>query len=322
MQVCADHEINPGLVQHGNHVHVEPALQQEIGLVLVVDHRHMNEANLDRSALEGLFFKSLGRPGDLLGEVILEDSRAGVVHAAVVVRLTAVEDDKGHRPLPERIIERSGVGMREDIGHEPGVVASPFVVASREKQRKPMRKRADRLDGIAHQRIQHVVAGRYDVAVQEEEVGRGGVHLGSQLPVLIDLHVDVVEDGEAAGFRLIIKGFHLLPRAGVGGAELGVAGVGIVLDVLPVQAVFDHLTGLEAVHGNTVQPAEDAPSGEGVIERATVLKFDESRAGNLTGPKDGHPVFGHVGNPRSGLDSLCRNDAGNLHTHADQHRQQ
>ena len=125
---------------------------------------------------------------------------------------------------------------------------------------------AHRLDGVAHQRVQHVVAGRYDVSVQEQEIGTGRVYLRRKPAVLFHLHVGVVEDRETAAGSAVVEGSGAFPRADVGSPELGVAGVGVVFDIEAAQAVFEVLARLEAVYGYAMQAAKDAPAGEGVVQ--------------------------------------------------------
>ena len=150
---------------------------------------------------------------------------------------------------------------------------------------------AHRLNGIAHQRVQHVVAGRYDVSVQEQEIGAGRVYLRGEPAVLFHLHVRVVEHRETAAGSAVVEGSGAFPRAGVGRAELGVAGVGVVLDIEAAQAVFEVLARLEAVYGYAVQAAEDAPSGEGVVQLCAVFKLHVCLPRHLAGPEDGELCF-------------------------------
>ena len=148
-----------------------------------------------------------------------------------------------------------------------------------------------RLNGVAHQRVQHVVAGRHDVSVQEQEIGRCGINLRSERLVPLRPHVDIVEHRETAAGSAVVEGSGALPRADIRGAELGVAGVGVVLDIEAAQAVFEVLARLEAVYGYAVQAAEDAPSGEGVVQLCAVFKLHVCLPRHLAGPEDGELCF-------------------------------
>ena len=244
VQVRADHQVHARLVQHGHHMHVQPALEEIVVLVGMVDHGHVKEAYLDGRLPEGgLLHRFLG-PFDLLVQVVLVHVRTAVQDGAALARLAGIKDDEGDGTLAESVVEGRRIGVRVHLGHQLHIVAAAFVVSPAEEDRDPGGKAPERLDLEADELIQLVVRRRSDVAVQEQEVRRGGIHLRGEVLVPLDPVVDVVEHGETAlrGFR--VEGADTVPVAFVEGAEFGVAGVGVVLEFLPAHAVAEHRAGL------------------------------------------------------------------------------
>ena len=96
----------------------------------------------------------------------------------------------------------------------------------------------------------------------------------------------------------------LVPGALIGAPELGVAGVGIVLDIDPADAVFHGLTGLQALQDHMVQAAEDATAGEDVVDLGPALQLYVGHARDFAGPQDRKRGITGIGDPGTGLDAL------------------
>ena len=141
------------------------------------------------------------------------------------------------------------------------------------------------------------------IYVQEQDVRRGGSHLGRQGLVPLDPVMDVVEHGKTALVGLRVEGADTMPLAFVEVPELGVARVGIVFQVLPAHAVADDFPGLEPVDADAVQAVEDASAGEGLPDLGTVGKFDIGHPRHVAGPEDGDAVDPRFRHPGAGLDA-------------------
>ena len=194
VEVCADHQVDTGFVQKGDEVDIEPALEQIIVLVRMVDHRDVYQADLDRSTGKKRLLHRLAGPSYLLIDIILIHGRAAVEDGTAMAGLTAIGNDEGDRTLPEGIVEWSRIFVREDICDQLRVVATAFMVATGKEHRKPGSKRPERFKFIADKRISHIVACTDDVAVEEEEIRSGRVDLRGQSAIFIYLIVDVIEN--------------------------------------------------------------------------------------------------------------------------------
>ena len=151
--------------------------------------------------------------------------------------------------------------------------------------------------------VQHIVSRRRDVAVQEQEIRRCGVHLRGEGLVPLRPHVDVIEHRKTALGGLRIEGPDRVPLPLVEVPELGIPGVGIVHELLPADAVPKGLPRLESVDADAVQAVEDAPAGVGLPDLGAVGQFDIGHARHVAGPEDGNPVRPGLGHPRPGLDA-------------------
>ena len=303
VQVRADHEVHARLVQHRDHMDVQPALEEVVVLVGVVDHRHVQETNLDGRLPEFGLAHRLFRPFDLLVQVLFIHILAAVQHRPALPGLARIEDDEGHGALAEGVVERRRIGVRVHIGKQFHVVAASFVVAAPEQHRNPGGKVPQRLDGIMDQGVQHIVPRRRDVAVQEQEIRRCGIHLRGEGLVPLRPHMDVVKHRKTALGGLRIEGPDRVPLPLVEVPELGIPGVGIVHELLPADAVAEDLPRPESVDADAVQAVEDAPAGVGIPNLGAVGQFDIGHSRHVAGPEDGDPVCPGLGHPRAGLDA-------------------
>ena len=71
MEVGAYHKVDAGLVEKGHEMNVQPALQQVVVFVRMVNHGYVQQADLDGSLAEGLFLYGLFGPGKLLCQIVL-----------------------------------------------------------------------------------------------------------------------------------------------------------------------------------------------------------------------------------------------------------
>ena len=303
VQVRADHQVDAGLVQHGHHMHVQPALKEVVGLVRMVDHGHVQQAHFDGRFPERGLSHRLLRPLDLLVQVVLVHVLATVQDRPALPGLACVKDDEGDRALAESIVERRWIGVRIDVREQFHVIAAPLVVAASEQERNPGGKTSQRLNGITDQGVQHVVPRRSDIAVQEQEIGRCGIHLRGERLVPVRPHVDVVKHGEPALGSLRIEGPDGVPLSFVEASELGIPRIGVIHELLPADAVAKHLPRPEPVDTDAVQAVEDAPAGIGFPNLGSIGQFDIGHPGHVAGPENGDPVGPGLGHPRAGHDA-------------------
>ena len=263
----------------------------------------MQQAYLDgRFPEEGLPHGFPG-PFDLLVQIVLIHVLAAVQDRPALAGLARIEHDEGHRALTESVVEGRRIGVRIDIGEQFHVVAAALVVAASEQERNPGGKVAERFDGIMDQGVQHIVPGRRDIAVQEQEIGRCGIHLRGEGFVPGRPHVDVIEHRESALGILRVEGADGVPFPFVEILELRIPRIGIVHKFLPAHAVPEDRTGLEPVDPDAVQAVEDAPACIGFPNLRAVGEFDIGHPRHVACPEDGDPVRPGLGHPRAGLDA-------------------
>ena len=263
----------------------------------------MQETDLDGRLPEFGLAHRLFRPFDLLVLVLFIHILAAVQHRPALPGLARIEDDEGHGALPESVIERRRIGVRVHVGEQFHGVAAAFVVSAPEQHRNPGGKVPQRFDGIMDQGVQHIVSRRGDVAVQEQEIRRCGIHLRGERLVPLRPHMDVIEHGKTALGGLRIEGPDRVPFPLVEIPELGIPGVGIVHELLPADAVPEDLPRLEPVDADAMQAVEDAPAGIGLPDLGAVGQFDIGHSRHVAGPEDRDPVRPGLRHPRPGLDA-------------------
>jgi len=170
VQIGTNHEVYSRLVKELQEMPVHPALEKEIGLVGMVYHRHVHQANLHRRGAELARTHCLAGPLQLGVHVVHEIIVPAICPGTLHVRLSPVKDDERRGAGPERIVERRGIGIGEYLGNGARPVSPALVVAAGKKDRDPGGEAAQRVKHIVRQRIGTIIPGTDDVPVQEKEI--------------------------------------------------------------------------------------------------------------------------------------------------------